>query len=450
MAPERSLTVRTSDTRPGTQAFCSCPAKARAVFRNHKQHKQPRTITLCLPERQYWQLSMLRFHQRTQGFRSATSSSSSKRSPLSEPPAPEQLQDAAAQAGAELGAASQPEETGNLPGSRQQLPSSLAKLGEVLLLISPFFFWGTSMVAMKELAPHTTPIFVSAVRLLPAGAALVGWAIYQGRKQPNTLAAWLAISVFALADGTCFQGFLAEGLQRTTAGLGSVIIDSQPLTVALLATLLLGEPFSAYAGAGLLVGAAGLCLLELPPDALQTLPTQISGLLQQGGAQSPASAWALPPVEQWGRVWDSGAWWMLLAAQSMAVGTVLVPWVSRKADNVMATGYHMLLGGLPLAALAYTQEAGMLAERLPQLTGLDYVLLAYISLLGSAASYGVFFYNAAKGNLTALSSLTFLTPMFAAATGFLTMNETLTPLQLTGATVTLGAVALINKRPKAG
>lgn len=78
------------------------------------------------------------------------------------------------------------------------------------------------------------------------------------------------------------------------------------------------------------------------------------------------------------------------------------------------------------------------------------MLLAYISLLGSAASYGVFFYNAAKGNLTALSSLTFLTPMFAAATGFLTMNETLTPLQLTGATVTLGAVALINKRPKAG
>lgn len=95
-----------------------------------------------------------------------------------------------------------------------------------------------------------------------------------------------------------------------------------------------------------------------------------AGLLQQGGAQSPASAWALPPVEQWGRVWDSGAWWMLLAAQSMAVGTVLVPWVSRKADNVMATGYHMLLGGLPLAALAYTQEAGMLAERLPQLTGM--------------------------------------------------------------------------------
>ena len=33
---------------------------------------------------------------------------------------------------------------------------------------------------------------------------------------------------------TSLQGFLAEGLQRTSAGLGSIIIDSQPLTVALL------------------------------------------------------------------------------------------------------------------------------------------------------------------------------------------------------------------------
>ena len=49
--------------------------------------------------------------------------------------------------------------------------------------------------------------------------------------------------------------------------------------------------------------------------------------------------------------------------------------------------------------------------------GLDALLLVYVSLLGSAASYGVFFYNASRGNLTALSSLTFLTPMFAAASG---------------------------------
>ena len=60
---------------------------------------------------------------------------------------------------------------------------------------------------------------------------------------------------------------------------------------------------------------------------------------------------------------------MLLAAQSMAVGTVLMPWVSKFCDPVMATGWHMVLGGLPLAALSAWQETDSLQARLPQLTG---------------------------------------------------------------------------------
>ncbi len=67
----------------------------------------------------------------------------------------------------------------------------------------------------------------------------------------------------------CLQGFLAEGLQRTSAGLGSVIIDSQPLTVALLASVLFGERLGALGFLGLGLGVVGLCLLEVPVEALQ-------------------------------------------------------------------------------------------------------------------------------------------------------------------------------------
>ena len=37
----------------------------------------------------------------------------------------------------------------------------------------------------------------------------------------------------------------------------------------------------------------------------------------------------------------------------------------------MATGWHMLLGGLPLAALSLAREGSELAPRLQQLTGQD-------------------------------------------------------------------------------
>lgn len=321
-------------------------------------------------------------------------------------------------------------------------PTNLvSQLGSTVLLISPFFFWGTSMVAMKELAPHTSPIFVSAFRLLPAGVALVAWAAASGQKQPKGWQAWLACALFGLVDGTMFQGFLAEGLQRTTAGLGSVIIDSQPLTVAVLAALLFGEKLTTASYVGLGLGVVGLSLLELPVDSLTTLPQKALGLLPV--AQPDLTQIAGQSVTG-SSLWDNGEWWMLLAAQSMAVGTIMVRWVSKYVDPVMATGWHMLLGGMPLLALSIAREGPELGPRLQQLTGLDIILLLYISLLGSAASYGVFFYNASKGNLTALSSLTFLTPMFAAGCGFLFLGEGLTPLQLGGATVTLGAVALLN------
>ncbi len=51
------------------------------------------------------------------------------------------------------------------------------------------------------------------------------------------------------------------------------------------------------------------------------------------------------------------------------MGHVQVPWVSRYADPVMATGYHMLLGGVPLLALSIAREGDMLLERLPQIDG---------------------------------------------------------------------------------
>jgi drug/metabolite transporter (DMT)-like permease len=329
------------------------------------------------------------------------------------------------------------------------LRSSRQKALDAALLVSPFFFWGTSMVAMKQLGPVTTPLALAAWRLVPAGGALLLWAAATGRRAPSGATAWAAIALFALADGAAFQGCLALGLQRTSAGLGSVIIDSQPLTVAVLAALLFGERLGAAGAAGLAAGVAGLALLEVPPDALAALlhgapPGGITAATSAAAAIDVAST-ATPTSPPWS-LWDSGEWWMLLAAQSMAVGTVMVRWVARYCDPVVATGWHMVLGGIPLAALAaYYEGPDIILGRLAAATPLDGALLAYVTLLGSAASYGIFFYEATtRGNLTALSSLTFLTPVFAAAGGFLALGETLAPTQLAGAAVTLGGVALLN------
>ncbi|NEP46557.1 MAG: DMT family transporter, partial [Okeania sp. SIO2H7] len=132
-----------------------------------------------------------------------------------------------------------------------------------ILLIAPFFFWGTAMVAMKGVIPDTTPLFMAGVRIVPAGILVLLVALLQGRKQPNSWKAWLWISIFALVDGALFQGFLAEGLVRTDAGLGSVAIDSQPLAVAILRLWLFQERIGAWGWLGLAIGLVGISLIGL-------------------------------------------------------------------------------------------------------------------------------------------------------------------------------------------
>jgi EamA domain-containing membrane protein RarD len=69
-------------------------------------------------------------------------------------------------------------------------------------------------------------------------------------------------------------------------------------------------------------------------------------------------------------------------------------------------------------------------------------------VFGSAIAYGLFFYFASSGNLTSLSSLTFLTPVFALLFGNLLLQEVLNPVQWVGVSLTLVSIYLINQREK--
>ncbi|MDM9379485.1 DMT family transporter [Chlorogloeopsis sp. ULAP01] len=308
-----------------------------------------------------------------------------------------------------------------------------------LLLIAPFFLWGTAMVAMKGVISHTTPLFMAGVRILPAGILILIAAIMMGKPQPRGWAAWLWIVLFALVDGTLFQGFLAEGLVRTGAGLGSVMIDSQPLAVALMSSWLFQERIGLWGWLGLLLGVTGISLIGLPDEWILGIFSHHTLPLFHSLGQAQGAAPTIPLLDS---LFQSGEWLMLLAALSMAVGTVLIRFVSRYADPIAATGWHMILGGLPLWAISSVAES----QQLPNLVASDWLALAYATVFGSAIAYGLFFYFASRGNLTSLSSLTFLTPVFALLFGNLLLKEILSPLQWGGVGLTLISIYLINQR----
>jgi drug/metabolite transporter (DMT)-like permease len=297
-----------------------------------------------------------------------------------------------------------------------------------LALIAPFFLWGTAMVAMKGVIPNTTPLFLGGIRILPAGILVLIAGLLFNRPQPKGWFAWGWISLFALVDGTLFQGFLAEGLVRTGAGIGSVMIDTQPLTVALLSSLLFGDRVRKIGWLGLLFGIVGVSLIGLPDQWIWQ------------GLQGNFAAFEVNGA----RLLENGEWLMLLASLSMAVGTILIRYVCRYADPVMATGWHMILGGIPLFVLSGMTET----QQWQHLNFENGMAMAYATIFGSAIAYGIFFYIASIRNLTSFSALTFLTPVFALLFGNLLLAETLTQLQWLGVGFTLVSIYLINQREK--
>ena len=292
-----------------------------------------------------------------------------------------------------------------------------------LLMVLPFILWGTAMTAMTPLLESGGSWFVAALRLLPAGIALLIWVGLSDR--PLLLdrrdLGWFAI--FTLVDACLFQGLLAHGLAGTGAGLGSVLIDCQPLLVALLARALFAESINPVGWLGLGIGLAGILCLGLPPELLghwwllRDLPAVASGL-------------------------HPGELTMLLAALAMAVGTVLIRFACRYSDPVATTGWHMLLGGLPLLVLAEVQSG----FRPPAWGATDWFRMGFASLLGSALAYGLFFWFANRRDLTSFSSLGFLTPVFALASGGWFLGERLDPLQWAGVLLVLLSVLCVSQR----
>ena len=295
-----------------------------------------------------------------------------------------------------------------------------------LLMVLPFALWGTAMAAMAPLVSSGGPEIVASLRLLPAGIVVLLFAVILKRKLTISQKDFFWFLVFTFVDGSLFQILLAKGLAQTGAGLGSVLIDSQPLMVALLARAIFGDAINPVGWIGLSLGLVGIICLGVPPEFLNQWL-----LLGKSVAE--------------GAIWSHGELWMLSAAVAMAIGTVLIRFACKESDPVAVTGWHMVLGSLPLVILHLFDKNWALW---PDWTGLQWGLMAYASLLGSALAYGLFFWFANKEELTTFSTLAFLTPVFALLTGGVWLGERLQILQWIGVLMILISVVLVSQRTR--
>ena len=127
--------------------------------------------------------------------------------------------------------------------------------GDLLRALAVVVIWGLNFVVMKIGLQGIGPMLLGALRF--AAAALPFLLFVRFPKLP-----WRYVVAYGLAQGLGQFGFLFLGLQMgMTAGMASVVMQTQAFFTLLMAVPVLGERAQWSQGLGLLVALGGLVLI---------------------------------------------------------------------------------------------------------------------------------------------------------------------------------------------
>ncbi|UWQ41929.1 DMT family transporter [Leisingera aquaemixtae] len=263
--------------------------------------------------------------------------------------------------------------------------------------------WGSSYIVTTTLLPGHSPIVVALLRALPAGLLL----LLLVRQLPPL--DWLPrLMVLGALNFSLFWVLLFLSAYRLPGGVAATLGAVQPLIVVFLSAVLLKTQIRAAAVAAALLSIAGVALLVLTPAAkLDTLGV-LAGL---GGAVS------------------------------MAAGVVLTRKWQPPVPPLTFTAWQLTAGGLLLIPAALWS-----VPELPVFTAANVLGLAYMSLIGGALTYILWFRGLARIDPSQVSLLGVLSPLSAVILGWLLLGETLTANQMLGALLALFSLWLGQSR----
>ena len=242
--------------------------------------------------------------------------------------------------------------------------------------------WGACFLAIRWGLRDAPLLWFAALRALIAGAALLALGAYQRRPNPRSRGDWLLIGALGLVNVTIGFAAMFAGTVGLVTGAAAVLANAQPLLIVLPAWWLYGERIGPRTATALLIAFGGLFLVAAPG---------------RGG---------------------SGALLSLVAAAAITAGTLLARKL-KNLDVILASGWHFVIGGVVLAIAAAIVEGSPRIDWSWRFV----VALLFLSLVGSAFAFVLWFLETQRSPLAQLTSWTFLAPVFGVLLGFVVLGE---------------------------
>ncbi|ENU1225766.1 EamA family transporter [Providencia rettgeri] len=257
--------------------------------------------------------------------------------------------------------------------------------------------WGSTYLVTTEMLPAGIPLTLAVLRALPAGLLL----ILVLRKLPEGIW-WLRVVILGVLNFSLFWWLLFIAAYRLPGGVAATVGAVQPLIVLFLSRWLLNNRLSSVSIMASIAGVFGVAILLLTPNATLDPLGIIAGLA---------------------------------GALSMAAGTVLSRRWQPPVSALTFTSWQLTAGGLVLLPFAIIFEPA-----LPTLSSLNLIGLGYLTLIGGALTYALWFRGLAILGPSSVASLGFLSPVSAVVLGWFYLNQQLSTLQFVGMVVILLSV----------
>jgi drug/metabolite transporter (DMT)-like permease len=251
-------------------------------------------------------------------------------------------------------------------------------------------FWGTTYLGIRMALESFSPAMLVASRFLISGGLLTGFALFRGRRLPESRELWrtalLGLLILGMGNGS-----LAYAELLIPSGLASLFITISPFwLVGIEALMPGGEKLHGPTIAGMVVGFLGTALL-IAPDF--------------HGHNGGLNAFAGFAITQFGVVcWCSGS---ILQKRNVT-----------KASSIMTLGIQQLAAGaafVPLVLLLPSQPIHWSAR------GVGAVI--YLVIFGSLVGYSAFIYAIGKLPVAIFSVYSYVNCVVAVALGWLIYRE---------------------------
>jgi probable blue pigment (indigoidine) exporter len=199
-----------------------------------------------------------------------------------------------------------------------------------------------------------------------------------------------------------FFPLLSVAVYRLPGGVAAAVGGLQPLFVAVLSWAISDRRPTRRQLLVAFVAALGVALVAIHPGAgLGTI-----GLLAAVGANL-----------------------------SFAVGVVLTKRYPAPVNRIASTGWQLLIGAAMILPLTLVVEGSP-----PSLSGRNIMGFGYLSLVGTAGAFIVWFNGVRRLPAASPPLLGLAAPVTGAALGWLILGQSLSPVQLTGFAITVGAI----------